>query len=68
MRQPVQGKQRAQPQKAAASVVNSYSDTVTEVLGKVTRTTQTVNEELSNGKKQQTQTITETSRRWWAVC
>ena len=48
--------------KTAASVVNSYSDTVTEVLGKVTRTTQTVNEELSNGKKQQTQTITETSR------
>ena len=43
-------------------MVNSYSDTVTEVLGKVTRTTQTVNEELSNGKKQQTQTITETSR------
>ena len=35
---------------------------MTEVLGKVTRTTQTVNEELSNGKKQQTQTITETSR------
>lgn len=47
---------------AAASVVNSYSDTVTDVIGKVTRTTQTVNEELSNGKKQQTQTITETSR------
>ena len=48
--------------KAAGTAANSYSDTVTEVLGKVTRTTQTVNEELSNGKKQQTQTITETSR------
>lgn len=47
---------------ATASVVNSFSDTVTDVIGKVTRTTQTVNEELSNGKKQQTQTITETSR------
>lgn len=56
------GKAAGTAARAAASVVNSYSDTVTEVLGKVTRTTQTVNEELSNGKKQQTQTITETSR------
>lgn len=56
------GKAAGTAAKAAASVVISYSDTVTEVLGKVTRTTQTVNEELSNGKKQQTQTITETSR------
>ena len=56
------GKAAGTAVKAAASVVNSYSDTVTEVLGKVTRTTQTVNEELSNGKKRQTQTITETSR------
>lgn len=56
------GKAAGTAAKTAASVVNSYSDTVTEVLGKVTRTTQTVNEELSNGKKQQTQTITETSR------
>lgn len=56
------GKAAGTAAKAAASVVNSYSDTVTEVLGKVTRTTQTVNEELSNGKKQQEQTITETSR------
>ena len=55
------GKAAGTAAKAAASVVNSYSDTVTEVLGKVTRTTQTVNEELSNGKKQQKQTITETS-------
>ena len=56
------GKAAGTAAKAAASVVNSYSDTVTDVIGKVTRTTQTVNEELSNGKKQQTQTITETSR------
>ena len=56
------GKAAGTAAKAVASVVNSYSDTVTEVLGKVTRTTQTVNEELSNGKKQQKQTITETSR------
>ena len=47
---------------ATASVVSSYADTVTEVLGKVTRTTQTTNEVLSNGQKQQKQTITETSR------
>jgi phage-related protein len=45
-----------------ASVVSSYADTVTEVLGKVTRTTQTTDEVLSNGQKQQKQTITETSR------
>lgn len=56
------GKAAGTAVKAAASVVNSYSDTVTDVIGKVTRTIQTVNEELSNGKKQQTQTITETSR------
>lgn len=46
----------------AASAVSSYADTVTEVLGKVTRTTQTTDEVLSNGQKQQKQTITETSR------
>lgn len=46
----------------AASVVSSYADTVTEVLGKVARTTQTTDEVLSNGQKQQKQTITETSR------
>ena len=45
-----------------ASVVSSYADTVTEVLGKVTRTTQTTDEVLSNGQKQQKQTTTETSR------
>ena len=46
----------------AASVVSSYADTVTAVLGKVTRTTQTTDEVLSSGQKQQKQTITETSR------
>ena len=46
----------------AASVVSSYADTATEVLGKITRTTQTTDEVLSNGQKQQKQTITETSR------
>lgn len=46
----------------AASVVSSYADTVTEVLGKITSTTQTTDEVLSNGQKQQKQTITETSR------
>lgn len=45
-----------------ASVVSSYADTATEVLGKITRTTQTTDEVLSNGQKQQKQTITETSR------
>ena len=56
------GKAAGTAAKAVASVVNSYSDTVTEVLGNITRTTQTTNEELSNGQKQQKQTITETSR------
>ena len=41
----------------AASVVSSYADTGTEVLGKVTRTTQTTDEVLSNGQKQQKQTM-----------
>ncbi|WP_417098673.1 phage tail protein [Faecalibacterium sp.] len=56
------GKAAGTAAKTAASVVNSYSDTVTEVLGNITRTTQTTNEVLSNGQKQQKQTITETSR------
>ena len=47
---------------ATASVVKSISDTVTTVQDGVTRTVETVNETLSNGKKQQKQTITETSR------
>lgn len=45
-----------------ASAVESYSDTVTEMLGKVTRTTQTTNELLSDGTRQQKKVITETSR------
>ena len=47
---------------ATASVVKSLSDTNTTVENGVTRTVETVNEVLSNGKKQQKQTITETSR------
>ena len=45
-----------------ASVVKSISDTTTTVKDGVTRTVETVNETLSNGKQQQKQTITETSR------
>ena len=45
-----------------ASVVKSISDTATTVKDGVTRTVETVNETLSNGKQQQKQTITETSR------
>ena len=47
---------------AAAEVVKSISDSTTTVKDGVTRTVETVNETLSNGKKQQKQTITETSR------
>lgn len=45
-----------------ASVVKSISDSTTTVKDGVTRTVETVNETLSNGKKQQKQVITETSR------
>lgn len=45
-----------------ASVVKSISDTTTTVKDGITRTVETVNETLSNGKQQQKQTITETSR------
>ena len=48
--------------KAAASVVNSYSDTVTELVGNMTRTTQTVTEEMSDHTTQHKKVITETSR------
>ena len=48
--------------KAAAEVVKSISDTTTEIDGKITRTTENITETLSNGKKQQKQVITETSR------
>ena len=47
---------------AAAEVVKSISDSTTEIDGKITRTTENVTETLSNGKKQQKQVITETSR------
>ena len=47
---------------AAAEVVKSISDTTTEIDGKITRTTENVTETLSNGKAQQKQVITETSR------
>lgn len=47
---------------AAAEVVKSISDSTTTVKDGVTRTVETVNETLSNGKKQQKQVITETSR------
>lgn len=47
---------------AAAEVVKSVSDTTTEIDGKITRTTENITETLSNGKAQQKQVITETSR------
>ena len=43
-------------------MVKSISDTTTTVKDGITRTVETVNETLSNGKQQQKQTITETSR------
>lgn len=48
--------------KTTAEVVKSISDTTTEIDGKITRTTENITETLSNGKKQQKQVITETSR------
>ena len=48
--------------KATAEVVKSISDSTTTVKDGVTRTVETVNETLSNGKKQQKQVITEISR------
>ena len=48
--------------KATAEVVKSISDSTTTVKDGVTRTVETVNKTLSNGKKQQKQVITETSR------
>lgn len=47
---------------AAAEVVKSISDSTTEIDGKITRTTENITETLSNGKAQQKQVITETSR------
>lgn len=48
--------------KSTAEVVKSISDTTTEIDGKITRTTENITETLSNGKTQQKQVITETSR------
>ena len=57
------GKKASASTKAVtASVVKSISDSTTTVKDGVTRTVETVNETLSNGKQQQKQTITETSR------
>ena len=57
------GKKASASTKAVtASVVKSISDTTTTVKDGITRTVETVNETLSNGKQQQKQIITETSR------
>ena len=48
--------------KATATVVNSYSDTVTEMVGNITRTTQTTTEEMSDHTKQLKTVVTDTSR------
>lgn len=56
------GKAAKATKQAAATVVKSISDSTTTVKDGVTRTVETVNETLSNGKQQQKQTITETSR------
>lgn len=55
-------KARKATKQAAAEVVKSISDTTTEIDGKITRTTENITETLSNGKTQQKQVITETSR------
>lgn len=55
-------KANASTKAVTASVVKSISDTTTTVKDGITRTVETVNETLSNGKQQQKQTITETSR------
>ena len=55
-------KARKATKQAAAEVVKSISDATTEIDGKITRTTENITETLSNGKTQQKQVITETSR------
>ena len=55
-------KASASTKAVTASVVKSISDTTTTVKDGITRTVETVNETLSNGKTQQKQVITETSR------
>ena len=57
------GKKAASSAKqTTAEVVKSISDTTTEIDGKITRATENITETLSNGKTQQKQVITETSR------
>lgn len=57
------GKKAASSAKqTTAEVVKSISDSTTTVKDGVTRTVETVNETLSNGRTQQKQVITETSR------
>lgn len=48
--------------KTAAAVVESYSDTATQLLGGTTRVTQTVRQLLADGTKQTLETVTDTSR------
>lgn len=55
-------KKASKTAKTAASVVNSYSDTVTEMVGNITRTTQTTTEEMSDHTKQLKNVVTDTSR------
>ena len=55
-------KKASKTAKTAASVVNSYSDTVTEMVGNITRTTQTTTEEMSDHTKQLKTVVTDTSR------
>lgn len=57
------GKKAASSAKqTTAEVVKSISDTTTEIDGKITRTTENITETLTDGKTQQKQVITETSR------
>lgn len=57
------GKKAASSAKqTTAEVVKSISDSTTEIDGKITRTTENITETLSNGRTQQKQVITETSR------
>lgn len=55
-------KKASKTAKTAASVVNSYSDTVTGMVGNITRTTQTTTEEMSDHTKQLKTVVTDTSR------
>ena len=55
-------KKASKTAKAAATVVTSYSDTVTGMVGNITRTTQTTTEEMSDHTKQLKTVVTDTSR------